>query len=189
LTRDFLDSKAGGENLFGVYRNYFDSTKSGDLINKLLYVDLKTYMPECLRMFDVMGKSSLMEVRSPFLDHELVEFLFKVPSIFKLKGFTSKYLLKKAMAKNFSHGVFSKAKRGLSSPVNVWIKHGWKDMVTDILSAEKTKSLNYFNQKYIEQILNEHFGNIKNNSWKILSLLVFYLWHDIYINAPAGKNC
>lgn len=183
LIGDFLTRDLKRRNSFEVYQNYFDMAKTEDLINRLMYVDLKVFLPECLRMFDTMGKSSLVEIRSPFLDYEVVEFLFKVPSHLKLKGFTSKYLLKKAIGKNFPQGVFNRAKRGLSAPVNIWIKHEWRDMILDILSSERTKSLGYFNHEYILQILNEHFKNIRNNSWKILSLVNFYLWHDIYIDS------
>ena len=182
LIGDLLDKKI---NSFEIYQGHFNTARTKDLINRLLYVDLKGFLPECLRMFDTMGKSSLIEIRSPFLDYKIVEFLFKIPSCLKLKGFTSKYLLKKAMARNFPHGAFYRAKRGLSAPINIWIKHEWRNMILDILSEDSTKNMGYFNAEYIQQILNEHFKNSRNNSWKILSLINFYLWSDLYMGSGS----
>lgn len=183
LIGDFLNNDLKKRNSFEIYQDYFNMAKTEDLINRLLYVDLKTLLPACLRIFDVMGKSSLIEIRCPFLDYEVVEFLFKIPSDFKLKGFTSKYLLKKIMKRSLPREVIYRKKIGLSAPINIWIKREWRNMILDILSNEKTKNLGYFNLEYIQQLLNEHFKNFKNNSWKILSLINFYLWHDIYMDS------
>ncbi len=180
----FLKNVLRKRNSFGIFQNYFDTAKTEDLINRLLYVDLKVLTPDCfLRIFETMGKSSLLEIRSPFLDYEVVEFLFKIPSDLKLKIFTTKYLLKKTMTGNLPHKVLYREKKGFSAPINIWIKHEWKNMILDILSKDKTKSIGYFNYEYIKQLLEEHFKNIKNNSWKILSLINFYLWFDLYMDS------
>lgn len=181
LIGDFLTKKV---NPYQIYQDYFDYAQTKDLINRLLFVDLKVLVPDsCLRMFETIGKSASVEIRSPLLDYEVVEFLFKIPSALKLRLFTTKYLLKKAMAGNLPYEVFRKGKKGFSAPINIWFKHEWRDMIVDILSSQRTKSQGYFNQEYVQQILNEHFENKKNNSWKILSLVNFYLWYELYISS------
>lgn len=183
LIGDFQCNASEEIDPFEIYEDDFNAAKTKDLINRLLYVDTKVLLPDFLRVFDVMGKRSQLEMGFPFLDYEVVEFLFKVPSDLKLKGFTSKYLLKKAMAKNFPDKIFDRAKKGFSAPVSTWIKGEWKNMVLDILSDKKSKSMGYFNQEYIQELLNGHFRNIKNNSWKILGLVNFCLWHDAYLES------
>ncbi len=180
----FLNNDLKKNNSFKIYEDHFNMAKTKDLINRFLYVDLKTLLPDCcLRMFDIVAKSASIEIRTPFLDQEVVEFLFKIPSGLKLRGFTPKYLLKRAMVKNLPHKVLRRQKRGLSAPINIWINREWRNMILDILHNGRGGGLGYFNQKYIQQILNEHFNNTRNNSWKILSLINFCLWHELYIGS------
>ena len=117
-----------------------------------------------------------LEVRSPFLDKDVVEFINSIPKKYKLKGFNGKYLLKKVMENNLPKNITNRSKKGFGIPLSQWIREDLKEEITAILLTEDF----YFNQTYIKQILNEHFNKKRNHRKLIwnLYLLKFYMFNN-----------
>src|SRR5262245_58810457 len=110
-------SQINGYNPISVMQKYYDECDSGDALNRILYVDMKTYLPE--RMLVKVDRASMahgLEVRNPFLDHRLIEFLATVPSTRKLRNGEKKYILKKAMVKRLPREILHRPKQGFDIP-------------------------------------------------------------------------
>ncbi|MFH1061639.1 MAG: asparagine synthase (glutamine-hydrolyzing) [Candidatus Omnitrophota bacterium] len=152
------------------------------ILNEFLRADIKQLLPDVmLARIDSMSMASGLEVRVPFLDNDLLDFIFAIPDRLKLKGLTTKYILKRAMEGRLAKDIIYRKKRGLSVPISKWIRHELKDFILDHLSSKKIKDVGVFNENYIKSILNDHFALKKDNSLKIWALLSFFIWHDNFM--------
>lgn len=106
------------------YQTYFDQVHDVDPIGQLLYVNAKTYLPgDLLVKTDRMSMANSLEARCPFLDQELLEFAFRLPTDLKLRGLTTKYILKKALADLVPREIIHRKKHGFGVPVGRWFRY------------------------------------------------------------------
>jgi asparagine synthase (glutamine-hydrolysing) len=124
-----------------------------------------------------------LEVRSPFLDHELVEFVNQVPMDLKLKGLTTKYLLKKVAAKYLPARIVNRKKKGFAMPIARWFRRELKGPLTDYLSPTRLAAQGYFNPAYVEGLVREHLEGKANHYKKLWTLLVFELWQEKWLES------
>jgi asparagine synthase (glutamine-hydrolysing) len=166
-----------------IQRSYFAKAKVKDTIEKMLYVDTMMYLPEvCLFKVDRMSMANSLEVRVPLLDHKLVEFVAKIPFGLKLKGSTSKYILKKTMAKRLPYETLHKPKRGFSIPVDSWLRQDLQAFATNLLLENKTKNRGFFNSAAVKEVLEKHKSGSFNLGYVIWALLVFEIWARTYLD-------
>jgi asparagine synthase (glutamine-hydrolysing) len=160
------------------YRKKF----SGDDLTTLLqYMDLKLYLhDDILVKVDRASMASSLEVRAPFLDHKLVKFVMGLPSSFKLRGFTQKYLLKKAVADLLPKEVIQRKKKGFGVPVAKWVKGPLKELFQDLLASGRIRREGILNPEYVASLLKDHLQGKKDNRKQLWTLLVWELWHDRY---------
>jgi len=121
-----------------------------------------------------------LEVRAPFLDYEFVEFVMGLPSIWKLRGLTSKYILKKAMRNFLPHGIIHRKKKGFGVPIAKWVKGPLKDFFEDLLLPDRIKREGFLNPEYVSSLFQEHLLNKKDNRKQLWTLLVWELWVERY---------
>jgi asparagine synthase (glutamine-hydrolysing) len=121
-----------------------------------------------------------LEVRAPFLDYELVEFVMGLPSSFKLKGFTSKYILKNAMKSFLPKEVIHRKKKGFGVPIAKWVKGPLKELFGDLLSPDRIGREGFLNPEYVTLLLQDHLVNKKDNRKQLWTLLVWELWANHY---------
>jgi asparagine synthase (glutamine-hydrolysing) len=152
-----------------------------DLITLLQYLDLKLYLQESILVkVDRASMACSLEVRAPLLDYELVEFVMGLPSGLKLKGLTSKYILKKAMKNILPREVIQRKKKGFGVPIAKWVKGPLKDFFGDLLSPDRIRREGFLNPEYVASILQNHLFNKKDNRKKLWTLLVWELWLNRY---------
>ena len=152
-----------------------------DSTTLLQYLDLKLYLQESILVkVDRASMACSLEVRAPFLDYELVEFVMGLPSALKLKGLTSKYILKKAMKKFLPNEVIQRKKKGFGVPIAKWVKGPLKDLFKDLLSQDRIKGEAFLNPAYVTTLLQEHLLNRKDNRKQLWTLLIWELWVDRY---------
>jgi asparagine synthase (glutamine-hydrolysing) len=152
-----------------------------DRLTKLQYLDLKLYFQESILVkVDRASMACSLEVRAPFLDHELVEFVMGLPSEWKLKGFTSKYILKKALANWLPGEVIKRPKKGFGVPIAKWVKGPLKQLFEDLLSYDRIKQEGFLNPSYVTTLLQDHLINKKDNRKQLWTLLVWELWVNRY---------
>jgi asparagine synthase (glutamine-hydrolysing) len=154
---------------------------SGDSLNRVLYCDIKSYLPDdILALTDRMSMHHSLEVRVPFVDHEVIEFCATIPPEMKMKWLRKKYLLKKAVARLLPKEVVQHRKQGFVGPMAKWIQTDLKKYVLNTLSEESLKRHGIFNSQAIKRILDEHFSGKEIHDTLIWSIVVFQKWFETY---------
>lgn len=148
-----------------------------DLLNKMLYLEMKFFLADHnLNYTDKMSMATGVEVRVPFLDKELVEFSCTIPTNLKLKGMTTKYILKKVMEKYLPHEVIYRPKSGFGAPVRQWITHDMNEIIKDYLSRSNISKRELFSYKDIQQLIENNKSGKIDASYTIWSLLSIESW-------------
>ena len=156
--------------------SYGEECPCEDRITKLQYLDMRLYLQEAILVkVDRASMASSLEVRAPFLDYKLVEFVMGLPSTLKLKGFTSKYILKKAMRGWIPDEVINRPKKGFGVPIAKWVKRELKELFEDFLSPDRIKREGFLNPEYVTLLLQDHLSNKKDNRKQLWTLLVWEL--------------
>jgi len=147
----------------------------------LQYLDLKLYLQDdILVKVDRASMACSLEVRAPFLDYELVEFVMNLPSSLKLRRFTSKYLLKKVMKDFLPKEVIHRKKKGFGVPISKWVKGPLRELFGDLLSHDRIKREGFLNPNYVTSLLQDHLMHKKDNRKQLWTLLVWELWVNRY---------
>lgn len=187
LYTTFFKNELGNEGTDKYLREYLSQTQESKFLgengslNRQLYTDLKTYLPDdILTKVDRMSMATSLEARVPLLDHKVVEFVFRIPGYLKLKGFTTKYILKKTMAHVLPKEVLYKKKQGFSIPIKNWLRAELKPLLLDLLSETRIRKRGYFNPEYVNQLVQEHLHGRENHSHQLWALMVFEMWHQRY---------
>lgn len=170
-------------NPFSVVQPYFEKTNGWDFLSFLQYLDIKTYLPnDILVKVDRMSMAVSLEVRAPLLDHKLIEWTTFIPPDLKLKGWNSKYILKKAMGDMLPKEIQKRKKMGFGVPIGHWFKGELKKMTEEILFSSKFEQRGYFNPDFIRKIWTQHQMGIKDYSSHLWVLLMLELWHQQFID-------
>jgi asparagine synthase (glutamine-hydrolysing) len=152
-----------------------------DETSLIQFLDLKLYLQEAILVkVDRASMACSLEVRAPFLDHELVEFVVGLPSSLKLKGFTPKYILKKAMESFLPKEVIHRKKKGFGVPIAKWVKGPLKELFEDLLAPDRIRREGFLNPDYVTQLLRDHLANKRDNRKHLWTLLVWELWVNHY---------
>ena len=172
---------------YGVHLAWFDSRK-GPLLDRILYADMKTYLHELLMKQDQMSMAASIESRVPFLDHKLVEFASGLPTRLKLRGLTTKYILKKSMKGILPEEILGRRKMGFPVPLKAWFRQGPGEELTECLTGSRAASRGLFDVERIEVMLRQHREGAFNHSERLWSLLNFELWNRIYIDGEDVRQ-
>lgn len=180
---DEMKQKVGKKDSIDYLKAAFKQADSSDFLDRLQYVDIVTYLPGALTVkMDRMSMANSLEGRSPLLDHKVMEFAATLPAEMKLKGKTSKYILKKAMADILPQEILTRGKQGFGVPLGAWFRGELKDLTYQMLLEPRTKSRGYFNPDNIRSMLDEHQSGLTDHSHRIWTLLVLELWHRTFID-------
>ena len=162
------------KRLFKKVPTFKSETAKQDPVDWMSYIDLKIWLGEALlSKVDRISMGNSLEVRTPFLDFNLVNYMFSIESSIKV-GDTNKYLLKKIASKYIPQTIINRTKKGFNSPFNEWLNKEYKDKVLDVI-VEVNNQTNLFNHEYILHI----YELSKSNKFKqhLYSLFVFSLWY------------
>lgn len=178
-----LLSNKQGKPTERLWREIFDSMDSNkDTLNKLMATDLQTSLvDDMLTKVDRMSMAHSLEVRVPLLDHKLVEFMARLPSQYKLRRFTLKYLLKQTLRGLLPNEILDRPKAGFHVPVAHWIKSELKDLIGDYLSPMALKKQGYFDPKFVQELIKDHNSLKADHSREIWGLLMFSIWREKYL--------
>lgn len=153
-----------------------------DLLDRLAYLDLKLYLQDDLLVkVDRMSMANSLEIRTPFLDYTLVEFAASVPSRLKLKGLTSKYILKKMLRGRVPPEVLTRKKIGFDIPLGPWLRNELWEFCNDVLSPSRLGRHGFFNGAYVQKLLGEHRRGAHNHRQLLWPLIIFQFWYDHYL--------
>jgi asparagine synthase (glutamine-hydrolysing) len=165
------------------YYSYFERFNGNDFINRCINVDIKTVLPDdYLTKVDRMSMANSLEVRVPFLDHKLLEFATAIPSRYKLKGLTSKHLLKRIMKRRLPEEIIGGKKKGFSVPLSKWFREDFSVLLNEFLPENVIKKRGYFNYNFVKSLSNYHLAGRKDNSKLLWTLICFEIWHRRFID-------
>jgi asparagine synthase (glutamine-hydrolysing) len=165
-----------------LYKNIWNEFNNNESWNNIFRLDLETYLPEdILTKVDRTSMANSLEVRVPMLDHELVEYIYNLPSKLKLHKLQTKYILKKLSEKLVPSSVIYRRKQGFSIPINEWIRGDLHDFCYDILLNKDRFSSGIFSKSAIEKILRSHMNCERNLGNQIWVLIIFEMWHNKYM--------
>jgi asparagine synthase (glutamine-hydrolysing) len=190
-TREFLHGINGNneELIAGLFRRIDGQTANQPELNRMLYVDTKTWLPDDLLIkADKMTMANSLELRVPLLDHPVLEFAAGLPSSFKVKGLVTKRILKGAFKDRIPHEIIRRRKTGLPVPLERWMRDDLRDYVDEILLDDRSLNRQYFHKSGIERLLKE---NAKGGSLmkEVFSLLTLELWHREFVDKSLAVSC
>lgn len=175
LDEILTDKKYG--RVFDDVDRFLNSSANASDGNRLLYLYNKLYLNEdILVKVDRASMGTSLEVRAPFLDYHVVEFVSRLPYKMKLNGLTMKYILKKAMEDLLPSGIAHRPKKGFGLPVAKWIKGPLREMAQELLHPDKIRKEGFFEPEEVSRILDDHLKLRANNAKKLWTLLIFELW-------------
>jgi asparagine synthase (glutamine-hydrolysing) len=164
---------------YQVFAPYFQAVQGAHPLNQLLYVDTHTFLlDDGLVKVDRMSMANSLEVRVPLLDHELVEFMARVPPTLKSSGLSTKSLLRDVVRPLLPPTIVKGKKRGFTPPLPVWLKNDLREYVQDVLSPARIRRMGILNADAVARILGDHFSGRRDNNRPIWTLLCFVLWHE-----------
>jgi len=174
------------------HRAAFERVGDADFLHQMLYLDTKIFMTSLnLTYNDKMSMASSVEVRVPFLDRELAEFVaWNVPPSLKLEGLmmpTTKYIFRRAMRDILPHEVLQQPKAGFAAPVDYWLAHDLKEMADDLLSPAQLHQRGLFRPEVVRRFVDEHRGGREDWSMQIWQFLTLELWMQTFLDGGARK--
>jgi asparagine synthase (glutamine-hydrolysing) len=150
-----------------------------DLLNRILYVDQQMYLvDDLLTVADRTSMAVSLELRVPFLDHPLVEFMANVPGRLKIKGRQKKAFLKRAFSTDLPEEILHRKKSGFSIPVARWLREDLRGLMDDYLGFDRLLRQGFFDPARVQSLRREHDDLRRNNSSVLWSLLMFQLWME-----------
>jgi asparagine synthase (glutamine-hydrolysing) len=178
LTTDVLN-QVPDEIVFDEIQSYdqANGNKRTDIVEQMMALDATHYLSECvLFKVDRASMAASLEVRAPFLDHTLIEYLLRLPIKLKMPRLKGKYILKHAMRGRLPDEVIKRPKKGFGMPVAKWVKKELRPLVRDTFSIERMKRRGLFIPNYIQQLLDEHEQGLADHRKLIWTLLMFEIW-------------
>jgi asparagine synthase (glutamine-hydrolysing) len=189
LYRPDLGATISGSAARDHFRNLYACGGEPDGVRAGLYLDYHTYLPDdILALSDRLAMAHSLEVRVPFVDHELIERVYPLPDRLKLGPWRSKHLLRRALRPRLPAEHLRAPKRGFVGPTAAWLRAELREIVTDELSAGRLGRLGYFNAAAVTRLLDEHFSRHQNREGILWALLCFSTWHRLYVEpSPAPQ--
>ncbi len=164
---------------YDVAYRHLQACQARDVINQILYCDMKLYLEgDILTKVDRASMANSLEVRVPFLNHSLVEFVTTLPHTFKLRGMTSKYLLRTCLKGRIPENLRKRGKKGFNMPVAKWLTGPLRPLVQDLFSESQIKRQGYFDSSTIHTLLHEHLTGRHDHRKLLWTLLAFQLWQE-----------
>jgi asparagine synthase (glutamine-hydrolysing) len=152
-------------------------------LDRIMYADLKTSLPDdLLALTDRMSMAASVECRAPLVDYELIELAGRIPSNLKVRGFTMKYLFKKAVAPWLPKEVIQRKKRGFGAPVGSWLRRELQPLIQDLLSEQEVRKRGIFQWSGVQAILDAHQSQRADYTDQVFALLALEIWCRTYLD-------
>jgi asparagine synthase (glutamine-hydrolysing) len=172
-----------------VIRELFQNVVGRPLLDQMLYVDTKTWLPDDLLIkADKITMANSLELRVPLLDHVVLEFAAGLPPEYKVRGLSTKRIFKRAFARVIPKPILKRKKTGFPVPLQKWLQHDLRDYAHDILLSTRASDRGYFRKTEMEKLLKEGSGEAAPTK-EIFSLLTLELWHREFMdNQPTSTG-
>ena len=146
----------------------------------MMYWDMISYLPDdILCKVDRAAMASSLETRAPFLDHKLIEYVWKIPHSLKYRNGQGKWILKQILNQYVPKNLTDRPKMGFAIPLDSWLRGPLRDWAENLLNEKKLQQDGYFNSKLIRNKWNEHLSGKKNWQNQLWNVLMFQAWIDL----------
>jgi asparagine synthase (glutamine-hydrolysing) len=184
--RLYTDDVRDGVNdadAYYLHRRYFERCAKAAPLNRLLYVDMKTFLP-CLNLdyTDRTSMAATLEVRVPLLNHELVELAARMPPRLKLRGLRRKYILKKAAEELLPRDVVWRKKAGFGAPIRAWLRGPLRPLVDELLSEEVVRARGLFRPEEVRRVVESNLSGREDFNLQVLQLLTLEMWQREFLD-------
>ncbi|KCZ72301.1 asparagine synthase, glutamine-hydrolyzing [Candidatus Methanoperedens nitroreducens] len=184
-----LQSEVENLNSFEIISKVYSKNNTKDPLSREQYVDIKMYLPDdILVKVDRMSMANSIEARVPLLNHIFVELTATIPAYLKLNGLSTKYIFKKAMSKLLPGEIIYRKKQGFSIPMKNWLREDLRDMMIETLSRRRIEEKGYVEYEYVNKLMRQHLEKKRNNAHQLWALMVFEMWHDMYMDTEVGND-
>lgn len=187
-TPEFTAELAGAPS-FDIFDDALKRSDAPTFVEAIADADIQTYLADDLLVkMDIASMAHSLEVRSPLLDHRMVEFSARLPVRMKLRGYTQKYLLRRLMKDVLPAPILTRRKMGFGVPIDRWFRADLKEMAYDLLLDSRAQSRGYFRPEVVRGYLDAHAAGRAHHHARLWSLLMLEVWHRIFIDhaCPAG---
>src|SRR6266446_5700523 len=178
-----LAAETANFRTIGIIEPWFAKANGAGIVDASLLTDTMTYLPnDLLVKMDIASMTVSLEARSPFLDHHLMEFAASLPESLKLRGMTTKYLLKRVLKKLVPAENLTRSKMGFGVPIGYWFRGTMQPFLRQTLLSEKALSRGLFNRASVRQLIDRHVDAKADHSQRLWSLLMLELWFERFID-------
>jgi len=177
--RQRFGASSAADEVFAPLARVLEGARFDAPLAKMLYIDFRMYLEDNLLVkIDRASMACSLELRTPYLDHRLVEFAAGLPADLKIRRFRLKYILKKAVEKWLPHKIVYRQKRGFSVPIATWMRKELRPVVEQTLSEKKLNQDGLFDARFVRGLLEEHWAGRADNRKALWTLFCFQLWYD-----------
>lgn len=187
LSNETLE-RIGAIDPYAGVRAALEETDADSLLDRLLYADIKTYLHELLMKQDQMSMAASIESRVPFLDHKLVEFTCGLPERLKLRGGTTKYILRESMKGVLPQAILSRSKMGFPVPVGAWFRGAYSSVIDEYILSERAMSRGMFNADFVRKLVKRHQMGGENHDERLWALVNFEIWQRQFFDGEGGHE-
>src|SRR6516225_4153855 len=169
---------------YAAYHSALSRVSGKPLLSQLLYADVKTYLHELLMKQDQMSMAASIESRVPFLDHPLTEWVAALPQTMKLRGTTTKWILREAMQGRLPAPILERRKMGFPVPVGSWLRGPWRPLLSECLSGSRARARGFFEASAVERLVGAHIRGV-NHGERLWALLTFEIWARMFLDGES----
>jgi len=182
LTENFA-RQTGGLSMAGKLDPWFARANGSGIVDASLLTDIMTYLPnDLLVKVDIATMANSLEARSPFLDHQVMEFAASLPEKYKLRGLTTKYLLKQMLRKLLPAENLNRRKMGFGVPIGHWFRGQLQPFLRETLLAEASLNRGLFRPEAVKRMVELHTRGEREFSAQLWTLLMLELWFQRFID-------
>ena len=169
---------------YAAYHSALARVSGKPLLSQLLYADVKTYLHELLMKQDQMSMAASIESRVPFLDHPLTEWVAALPQTMKLRGTTTKWILRQAMQGRLPAPILARRKMGFPVPVGSWLRGPWRPLLSEYVTGPRARARGFFDATAVERLVSEHVRGV-NHAERLWALLTFEIWARMFLDGES----
>jgi asparagine synthase (glutamine-hydrolysing) len=177
------------DDVFSEVRHHARAAGDRNWLDTALYLDAKLYLQDdVLVKVDRASMACSLEVRCPFLDTAVVDFASRLPADQKLRGFTTKYLLKRSLRDLLPGEILHRPKKGFGIPLGFWIRNDLRELFVDALDPARMARQGLFRPHAVHRLLEEHLAGRHDHRKRLWNLFVFQKWYAAYVESPAPAD-
>ncbi|MEE9294094.1 MAG: asparagine synthase (glutamine-hydrolyzing) [Phycisphaerae bacterium] len=170
----------------GKIMSLFSADNASELVDKMLYTDLMTRMPDhLLTIVDRMSMAHSLEVRSPLVDHKLVEYAASIPADLKLRGRQLKYVLKQVASRYLPREVIHRAKQGFGFPLAFWMRNELSTFLRNLFAQSRFVELGIFDRGVMKNLLEAHLSGKADHNFRLWVLMNLEIWYRLCIERES----